>query len=155
MSLENSKMSANKLWLICTTLLMISGCAMQQMSGGSQSATPLPNPTSSSSSSSQSSSGGLSFPSSQSQSSSSSSSSSSSQTVLRDQVIPIVKHQLTPTLSNPELDPNKANRAQHQVWHLQTHLKLVLRKQERRAQIWVQCHQVNLHPISLMNLWGV
>jgi len=75
-SVEDSKMSANKLWLICSTLLIISGCAMQQMGGGSQSATPLPNPTSSSSQSSSSqssgsmgSSGGLSFPSSQPQAS--------------------------------------------------------------------------------------
>ena len=173
MSLWDSKMSANKLWLICTALLMISGCAMQQMGSGSQSATPLPNPTSSSSSSSSSSSGGLSFPSSQPQSSSSSSSSSQSsgsmsssggvssqssqsqvQMVVRGRVIPIVSNQLVPTTSNLGLDLNKANRAQHQVWHLQVHLKLVLRKQERRAQIWVQCLQVNLHPVSLMNLWG-
>ena len=67
---EDGKMSANKLWLISSSLLIISGCAMQQMGGGSQSATPLPNPTSSSQSSgSMSSSGGLSFPSSQPQSS--------------------------------------------------------------------------------------
>ena len=173
MSLEDSKMSANKLWLICTTLLMISGCAMQQMAVVASPQLRCQTPhhprhllwwsivsiltnsvliilvfifilaiiwineflwwciVSASSQPQTSGSDGA-------QGSSDSNSQASTGS----------------NASNLELDPNKANRAQHQVWHLQTHLKLVLRKQERRAQIWVQCHQVNLHPVSLMNLWG-
>jgi len=51
-SLEDSTMSANKLFLICLVLLMVSGCkTMQGIGIGSQSSTPLPNPTSSSQSS--------------------------------------------------------------------------------------------------------
>ena len=138
-SIDYSKISANKLWLICSTLLMISGCAMQQMGGGSQSATPLPNPTSSSQSSgSMSSSGGISFPSSQPQSSgsdgaqgSSDSNSQQSTDSSAEQSGTGSQQSQSGTTSGMESsDPSQTGS----------------RKQEERAQILVQCHQVNLHP---------
>ena len=75
------------------------------------------------------------------------------QKVPRGQVPPVLKDQVAPVASNLGLDPNKANRVQHQGWHLLTHLKLALPKQEHRTQIWVQCHRVNQRPVSLTSLW--